>query len=352
LRVAHLERISVPLQLDSSCPATLPQTKLTSHPTMPSATASLALAAAAVLTSAVSAVPAGLSRGCVLDAAGYPVCTRLDDGRMLGMGFAPLVRPITCDDGDAACFCMRAVGITNDIRARNGAGGDLVAGTLSMLANAVKHSKKMSDTSMDHQDLGTASDEVGCGVFINRENIAMFSGIDKDPAVQCMEQWEGSSGHFANIVGAVAGDYLAIGIIKSGEEWWCTQTFGKPGDGECPMITSSSGGGSTPTEAPIAVVPENMPMPVESEGGSGDGEPPTTEAPVVTFMDETKDEPRTTIVAGGDSSEQDLPGDDTFASGRADNSGGKNGGGKHGYHSKTRYGRGYYSSRDSKGSGY
>jgi hypothetical protein len=214
---------------------------------MPSVTLSLAVLAGIALASAAAAAPT-LARSCVLDASGNPVCTRLDDGRALGMGFAPLVRPIACDENDVTCFCLRAVQITNEIRSRRGGNGDLVPGTQSMLDNAVEHSKEMAGPmGMEHQDLATASKKVGCDVFINRENIAMFGGMDKDPAVQCMEQWEGSPGHLENIVGAEAGEYVTIGIYKDGDSWWCTQTFGIPGNGDCPMVTGSSGGGSPAT---------------------------------------------------------------------------------------------------------
>jgi hypothetical protein len=276
---------------------------------MPSTTASLALAAAAVLASAASAVPTGLSRGCVLDASGQEVCTRFADTFSLGMGFASLARQST--GGSTVSYCNAGVDITNEIRARHGKSGKVVAGTQSMLDNAVKHSKDMSETSMEHQNLGAASAEVGCGVFINRENIAMFGGMDKDPAVQCMDQWEKSAGHLENILGAEDGDYVAVGVYKSGNEWWCTQTFGKPGGGNCPMIGQSSGAGSSPTGAPATVEPKKTPLSFQSGGGTGDGasSPPTTEAPVVSFIDSSKNEPRTTVVSSGNSFGSGIPND-------------------------------------------
>jgi hypothetical protein len=293
---------------------------------MPSATTSLALAAAAVLASAAAAVPTGLSRGCVLDSSGHEVCTRLESTLSLGMGFASLARQST--GGSTVSYCNAGVDITNEIRARHGKSGKVVAGTQSMLDNAVKHSKDMSETSMEHQNLGAASAEVGCGVFINRENIAYFGGMDKDPAVQCMDQWEKSAGHLENILGAEDGDYVAVGVYKSGDTWWCTQTFGQPGGGNCPMIGQSSGGGTT-TTAPPAATEKSQTMSFLPNGGSGVGTisptttvsdawsadqttgagvaPGTTGAVAVTFADNTMDVPKTTFVLNGDSSEGNLP---------------------------------------------
>jgi uncharacterized protein YkwD len=294
---------------------------------MPSATTSLALAAAAVLASAAAAVPTGLSRGCVLDSSGHEVCTRLDSTLSLGVGIASLARQST--GGSTVTYCNAAVDITNEIRARHGKSGKVVAGTESMLNNAVKHSQEMATSlGLEHQTLSTATAEVGCNVFINRENIAYFGGTEADPAVHCMDQWEKSAGHLENILGAEDGDYVAVGVYKNGNEWWCTQTFGQPGGGNCPMIGQSSGGGTTTTASP-ATTEKSQPMSFLPNGGSGDGTisptttasdawstaqtmgaggaPVTTWAVPVTFADNTMDVPKTTFVPNGDSSEGNLP---------------------------------------------
>jgi uncharacterized protein YkwD len=207
----------------------------------PTARALLILCSAAAFASLCAAVPS-LSRECVLSAKGVPVCTHVDDARALGMGFAPSVRVRTCSTGDETCYCLKAIDITNDIRDRKGDGTQIVAGTESMLRNAVDHSKDMSASlGMVHQDLTAAGKAVGCDVFVNRENIAWYSGYDVDPAEQCMLQWENSEGHLANIVGAKSGDYVAVGIvIAADKKVWCTQTFGVPGTGHCPMISGTS----------------------------------------------------------------------------------------------------------------
>jgi hypothetical protein len=270
----------------------------------------LVLAVLALLASAASATPTGHSRGCVLGAAGHEVCKWLHSERSLGVGFAPLSRQ--SNDDSKVSYCNAAVDITNEIRARHNVNGKVVAGTQSMLDNAVKHCQDMATgLGLKHQDLGEAGKQVGCDVFINRENIASFSGNENDPAVQCMKMWEESDGHLKNILEADDGDYVSVGVYKNGDNWWCTQTFGKPGGGTCPMIGQSSGGRKPPTEVPNGE-PKTTPTPIKPDGGIGDGDSqsPTTEAPVATFVDETTEEPKTTIVADGDSTEPNWPGND------------------------------------------
>lgn len=241
---------------------------------MPSFTASLAATAAAMVLSLGDAAPATYSKECALVAAGHSSCTSgvaaLSHGpaRNARNTLPALVRAET-----TAGYCKKAVDITNTVRRRYkntgkyvGMGeGDLAVGTQSMLDNAFSHSKKMADGfGMNHQDLSAASAAVGCDLFINRENIAMFGGFgDTDPAEKCMKQWEDSPPHLDNIMGAKAGDYVVIGVYENGNEWWCTQTFAPKKDVNCPMVGGASnesppsGGdedGDIPTQASTTTV--------------------------------------------------------------------------------------------------
>lgn len=124
------------------------------------------------------------------------------------------------------CLNKSAVDITNTIRAAAGK-GPLNVGPAAMLNNALRHSAEMSKTGMRHQNLRAAED-VGRDLFINRENVAYYRGIDGNPAQQLMGQWENSQGHYANIMNAKAGDYVVVGIFTdSSGKTWGTQCFAK-----------------------------------------------------------------------------------------------------------------------------
>lgn len=195
-------------------------------------------------------------------------------------------------------YCNRGVSITNDIRRRyQGKGkyvgqgqGDLVVGTVSMLDNCLSHSKLMADRhangfnnfqgSQGHQNLGDATEKVGCGLFINGENIAMFSAsMATDPAVQCMKQWEESEGHLDNIMRQKEGDYVAVGVYNDGERWWCTQTFAYKGDGSCPRVGGSS-------ESGAAADPGSRSGPVDTTTAPADTVTSVTSAPASTTTSE------------------------------------------------------------------
>lgn len=121
----------------------------------------------------------------------------------------------------------KAVDITNKIRARVGK-GPLKVGPTAMLNNALRHCVRMSKTGMRHQNLRAATEDVGSGLLINRENVAYYSGIYGDRSKQLMRQWKNSRGHYKNIVGADKGDYVVVGVFtdRYGRTWG-TQTFGK-----------------------------------------------------------------------------------------------------------------------------
>lgn len=194
--------------------------------------------ALAGIASLAVAVPFS-SEECVLGSDGLPACSRSDSSVSMGDDLSPIARPATCGDTDVNCWCLRSVELTNDIRARKGDGTKLISGPAVMVKNAVDWSKVQMASNMKHQ---SPLPKIGCGIQINRENVAMHGGIKNDPIAQCMKQWEGSPGHFRNIVGAKAGTMVVVGLYKQGNKVYCTQTFSQSpiGTGECAPISGSS----------------------------------------------------------------------------------------------------------------
>lgn len=222
------------------------------------------------------------SKECVLDVNGKQICSGA-----AASGIQLSVRQSSCEENDFTCWCLKAIALTNDIRSRNGNSKALKAGTISMLNNAVKHSKDMMHgLGLEHQDLPTVTSEVGCGVFISGENIAMNSGMnDRDPAEQCMTQWETSSGHFQNIMSD--NDMVVIGIYREGGQTWCTQTFGQASksnsdnSAQCNLVGESGGVESSvpvnpsaqplsPSREPVTSMPSTTETHNSSQPSSGD----------------------------------------------------------------------------------
>lgn len=167
---------------------------------MLSVTSSLGLVAATLLSSAVIAAPVSL---------------------------ASVVRAESCSNGDTDCWNRNAILFTNMYRQSRGQ-GNLVPGPKSMLDNAVRHSYTMARNDLlTHQNLGAAGRDVGCDLFVNRENIAMFGGqgtfSGKRAARQFVDQWINSAPHRANILGANDGDSVVVGIAISDGSTWGTQ---------------------------------------------------------------------------------------------------------------------------------
>lgn len=237
------------------------------------------------------------SEECTLDSAGHVACIHREIHGGKDRVESDLIASVRAEESSAD-YCVKSTDITNEIRRRHrGKGkymdqgeGDLMTGTESMLANCISHSKNMADyLGMEHQDLSQATAEVGCDLFITGENVAWFGDYpeDTDPAVQCMKQWEESEGHLDNIMRQEAGDYVAVGVYKDGTKWWCTQTFAKKGDGNCPLV-----GGTSDNAAPVDPVPSygtaapTTPMPETAS--------PSTSVPATT--EAQTDAPVTTVV--------------------------------------------------------
>jgi hypothetical protein len=134
----------------------------------------------------------------------------------------------------------------------------VMAGTVAMLANAVRHSQSFTDGSFEHQKLSTVTDEIQCGTFCSGENIAKFSGPSDDPAKKCMDMWEESKGHLENILRD--NGMTVVGIYQKDGWTYCTQTFGLDGQGvgsksgaQCKAVGSSgaaSGAAGAPAPQP------------------------------------------------------------------------------------------------------
>ena len=261
---------------------------------------SSALAIAAITACSTSALAAPLSgQSCVLGSSGLVKCSPPEPVRSFGTSLS--VRPVedsygsgggdemankSCTDGDIDCWCLEAMKITNDIRAKAGK-GPLKAGPVAMLKNAVDHSKDMSSTlGMVHQDLSEATDKVGCDVFIPGENVAWFSGSDEDPTKKLMKQWEESPPHLKNILSDNP-DYVAIGIFTGSDgATWGTQTFGQSDGSKCPMVGGGGGegGGDQGAGKDSADV-------TEAAGGGGDRSPEEDPVEYPESSDEESDAP-------------------------------------------------------------
>jgi uncharacterized protein YkwD len=171
-----------------------------------------------------SASPIVEPKYCLPGADGNPDCVSAGPS----MELSTSVRA-ACGTTDYSCLNKRALDLTNRIRGKYGKGG-LQDGTLSMLKNALEHSKSLA-YSFRHQDLTYVTDQIKCKIFCSAENIAYFTGPSDDPAKMCVDMWEKSYGHLQNILRN--GDVTAIGIYKgpSGGTY-CTQIFGLRGLGK------------------------------------------------------------------------------------------------------------------------
>jgi hypothetical protein len=122
----------------------------------------------------------------------------------------------------------RALYLTNLIRGKYGK-GVLHDGTVSMLANTLKHSRSLA-YSFSHQSLTRVTEQIQCKIFCSAENIASFTGHSDDPAKKCVDMWEQSSGHRENILRD--SDVTTTGIYKGPNGGtYCTQIFGLRGSG-------------------------------------------------------------------------------------------------------------------------
>lgn len=165
---------------------------------------------------------------------------------------------------DSDCLHNQALQFVNDFRVSQGK-GSLGSGPNSMLRNAMMHSEQMFSGahSFSHQDLGAATENVGCNTFISGENIAFFSGgSPSDGPRRCVDMWIDSPGHRANLLRD--NDFTAIGVfgIARGDVY-CTQTFGKDresgrssGSGNCDIVPVGSGGEN---QSPTATLPTSAP---------------------------------------------------------------------------------------------
>lgn len=235
------------------------------------------------------------------------------------VSLASVVRQESCSEAD--CWNRNALRFVNKYRSSQGKGA-LVSGPAPMLANAVAHSRAQdAGGKIFHQDLNDAGEKVGCGLFVNRENVAMFGGagsVDgKGASRQFMDQWIGSEGHRRNILDANAGDKVVVGVFvgvgKAGGFFgagrpvtYGTQVFAT-GDSTCGDAPTPAATGA-PTAAPTTTAETNaMPTTIakESTALSTDTEVAVTFAAVETIDDadnaaaetETTDSPSETASA-------------------------------------------------------
>lgn len=156
---------------------------------------------------------------------------------------------------DAKCLHAETLAKVNSLRASLGK-APLRSGTISMLNNAVAHSRHMAETGdFSHQDLGQVTKNIGCDLFCSGENIAWFGGgaIGGAPE-KCFNLWRNSPGHYNNMISE--NDYSVIGIFQgSNGRVYCTQTLAKERSREVKTVVGGAqcdlaSGNSTPTNAP------------------------------------------------------------------------------------------------------
>lgn len=180
-----------------------------------------------------------LGQACVLESDNKLSCNYFENYPLVRIQLPAASRPIHCDD---KCLNEKVLEITNKIRCKHGKCTKVKSGPKIMLENAKGWSEHQQSSGMKHQK---PLPKLRCGVAIGAENVAMFAGIDNDPAEQCMKQWENSKAHLDNILNAGEGDMMCAGFSKRGEKIYCTQTFSnsKPkNDGsDCRPLTDTAG---------------------------------------------------------------------------------------------------------------
>lgn len=136
-----------------------------------------------------------------------------------------------CEREDNSCWSIKSRQYTNEVRQRHGVNRPLKDGLQSQLNNAHQYAAHLSKIgSLKHQLLTTATQSVGCGRWIGGENIAYHFEPNADIALKCVQQWENSPPHLANILRewfeevAVGFYFSPVGSV------YCVQTFASVSD--------------------------------------------------------------------------------------------------------------------------
>lgn len=211
-----------------------------------------------------------------------------------------LALAVACDE---KCLNQEALDLVNDFRRSQGK-APLMSGTNAMLHNAVSYSQEMYNKGrLEHQDLRAV--DLGCGIFFNAENIAMFSGGSSSNAPKrCIDMWIGSPGHRANLLRDT--DMTVVGIRKNGGTVYCTQTFGKilhgtvfnAGNGNCDLASQGSANTNAPsttktiksatTMPPTTTTASTTTMGPSTNGMVVNSQPPTPMAPGTNSYETTR----------------------------------------------------------------
>eukprot|EP00179_Madagascaria_erythrocladioides_P026146 CAMPEP_0198335972 /NCGR_PEP_ID=MMETSP1450-20131203/20675_1 /TAXON_ID=753684 ORGANISM="Madagascaria erythrocladiodes, Strain CCMP3234" /NCGR_SAMPLE_ID=MMETSP1450 /ASSEMBLY_ACC=CAM_ASM_001115 /LENGTH=176 /DNA_ID=CAMNT_0044040669 /DNA_START=170 /DNA_END=697 /DNA_ORIENTATION=- len=155
---------------------------------------------------------------------------------------------IACNGMDTMCWSMKSVNYLNGFRRANGIGKMLRAGYKSQQFNADAHSRAMMGRrALYHQNLGSATSQIGCGVFVNAENVA-YNYEKGDIARACMNQWQKSAPHRANLLN-MNSDRVTVGFSRSSDgRVYCTMVMtmemsSPPSVDRCKPIGGGGGGG-------------------------------------------------------------------------------------------------------------
>ncbi|KAI0567835.1 Cysteine-rich secretory protein [Gracilaria domingensis] len=226
----------------------------------------------------VSASEISQNRMCVLDENGDHGC---DKGSKVSLNqFGRKLEQ--CDQEDNRCWCMKAIAYTNEVRKRNGKKKMLKPGPMAQLHNANRYATTLASIgTLKHQDLASATNEVGCNRRIGGENIA-YNYEKRDVAFSCVRQWESSQGHLENMLRDNF-DEVVVGFFKAQNgQVYCVQTF------SVVAKSSSHGNGNDPQCESVAQgIPDKA---IEnSSNAKDDDKSQSTDSKIISLTEATVD---------------------------------------------------------------
>lgn len=130
-----------------------------------------------------------------------------------------------CSRTDTICWSIKARQYSNIVRRRHGQNKMLSDGPQTQLLNADQYARHLASIrTLRHQQLSQATNQVGCNRFIAGENIA-YNYEQGDVAKACVDQWENSPGHLANLLRSKFDEVVVGFYFSSDNRVYCVQTF-------------------------------------------------------------------------------------------------------------------------------
>lgn len=136
------------------------------------------------------------------------------------------IGPSPCYKTDLACWSVKAMEYTNEVRKNQKVETLLVQGPLRQLDNAVKYARKLfrRGGKLKHQNLHSVTKAVRCKRWIGGENVA-FNYARGDVAQACVWQWLHSKTHRQNLLrGWFREVVIGFHFGRHGKVY-CVQTF-------------------------------------------------------------------------------------------------------------------------------